>query len=168
MSVLTHSTLLTCDFVVYVIVKMIKKKDTRGTIRPPKVLLDYINEYLKSDEAKQLGFTTPSSFVEHLVRMFVQNNIHSPNIMELNPKLVKYDIKTDEIIFTTDSLSFSLIVQHTSKKENILICTRCNNPDCVYRNFVLEQRDFWDFLRDHNVSIKRQRKSKIRKLSSDR
>ena len=40
---------------------------------------------------------------------------------------------------------------------NILICNHCDNPDCLYRSHVLENKEFWEFLKTHGVKARRVR-----------
>jgi len=44
-----------------------------------------------------------------------------------------------------------------SSDGNILICDHCTNPDCIYRNYVLTHKEFWDFLKKNNCKPKRVR-----------
>lgn len=132
-------------------------KDDRGTIRPPKPLIDFLKDYIDTKEAKDLGFTTPSSVVEFLLRNFAVKNKHVRPMSSLQEQNVYVEEHPDEIIIKTNSEEVRLIVQHIATGENVLICTKCTERDCIFRNYVLLTGKYSSFLKNHGLKIKRKR-----------
>ena len=75
-----------------------------------------------------------------------------------HPKITKHKILQNSIKLEVKGKNQPIILDITSNHDgNILCCNHCDESDCYFRNFVLENEEFWDFLKKHAVKARRVR-----------
>lgn len=74
------------------------------------------------------------------------------------PRVIYFDIFKHAIELKVKNENKPIVLEVESSDDgNILICDHCANPNCEYRNYVLEHKEFWDFLKANNCKPKRVR-----------
>jgi len=80
------------------------------------------------------------------------------NIPNKHPKILKHKILQNSIKLEVKDEKQPIILDVEQNYDgNGLICNHCDEPDCYFRNYVLENEIFWDFLQRHNVKARRVR-----------
>lgn len=85
--------------------------------------------------------------------MLAEINNNSPK-----PKILKYKILQNTIKLDVKGEKDPVIldVEHNGG-DSILVCNHCDEPDCFFRDYVLQNEGFWEFLEKHNLRARRVR-----------
>ena len=74
-------------------------------------------------------------------------------------KVIDYEIYKHAIELKVKGEKKSIMLEVEPNADgNILKCDHCSNPNCEYRSYVLEHKEFWDFLKANNCKPRRVRK----------
>lgn len=88
-----------------------------------------------------------------------------PNLENNQPirkivRVIDFDIFKHSIELKVKDEKKSVILEVEPNSDgNILVCDHCANINCEYRNYVLEHKEFWDFLKANNCKPRRVRKN---------
>ena len=97
-------------------------------VRMRKRLIDKIEKFLKSDDAKQNGFTNIADFVDYAVR-------HKLDSIEL--KRFEHFNFHDNVVRVLDrDIGKRGDFVEVFKKNNHLYCSHCQQTDCVHIKFL--------------------------------
>ena len=98
----------------------------------------------------------------HVIFTMAQEELGMLAEMKVNetkkPKITKFKILNNSIKLDVRGQKQPVILDVTENHDgNILCCNHCDEADCHFRNYVLENEDFWDFLKKHDIGVRRVR-----------
>lgn len=116
-----------------------KKNSKHATVRIPKSLKDSLEKFLKSKQAKDMGFLHITDVVTDAVREFLKQKGHYP--------LPRFEVLNhDENGVKVIDRQLGRVVDVYIKPVGIK-CLECNSSDCVHVSYVLEQPDIQKLIR---------------------
>jgi len=125
--------------------------ENQASVTFPSKIIERLDKFLKTDTAKDMGYSSRPTVVVPLLREFLDKHI------PIEPKLEEgeislYDTYEDKIILT-DSIKGTVLV--IIDKNNKLQCYDCkkDSHNNRYVDFCLENDKLWKFLKSKNVKI---------------
>jgi len=110
-------------------------------------VLQKIDEYLKTDEAKSSGFTSRPDIIYESLRIFFKNR---NNKIQSQIKLVE---TIDNKIILNDSEVGTIIVEIDKDKKLQCYYDDIDSHDNRWIRFCLKNKDLWNFLKKRNVKL---------------
>ncbi|MBM3232513.1 hypothetical protein FJZ21_04030 [Candidatus Pacearchaeota archaeon] len=97
-------------------------------VRIPKGLLNNIKDFLESNQAKELGYTSASQVAVDAIREL---------LIQHNPQMRHFNIQ-DNIIRVVDIKIDNNLLIEIFHKNNLLRCSYCEKVDCEHIKFLWE------------------------------
>lgn len=129
--------------------------ETQASITFPSKIIERLDKFLKTDSAKDMGYSSRPTVVVPLLREFLDK--HLP----IEPKLEEGEISLydtyDNKIILTDSIKGTILV--IIDKNNKLQCYNCKEDphENRYVDYCLQNENLWKFLKSKKVKIFGQR-----------
>jgi len=126
------------------------KPSKHGTVRIPKDLVNAIEEFLRTDQAKKMGFLYITDIVTEGVREFLRNLGYYPT----RRRFEHYNAYEDRIsIIDNDAPKGKEWVDIWFTGDQAF-CDRCEESECEHIGFIIQSPELIDPLKEHGWSVK--------------
>jgi len=135
-----------------------KKSTGKNNVTLSKDVLNVIDIFLDSDYAKERGLKSRPQVILKALGDFFDKHERTIELAKQRKISVK-TIKKDSIILTDENFNDPILMDviDNDNGDRILVCRHHADPDCIHRNFCLQNPDLWSFLERSNVKIVRLR-----------
>ena len=124
----------------------------QGSVTLPIRIVQRLDEFLKSEKAKDMGYASRPTVVLPLLRGFLDE--HHPISAESTTSKIEIIGVLDHKIILQDSIAGAVIVDIDA--ENRLMCYSCKDEDPhdnKWVRFCLKEKSLWKELKKRGVSI---------------
>jgi len=126
--------------------------ENQASVTFPSKIIERLDKFLKTDKAKDMGYSSRPTVVVPLLREFLDK--HLP--FEEKQEAISLIGFTDNTIVLKEN-DTNLPVILSIGKDKILKCSLDNDPNCKHRNFCLQNETLWEFLKEHDTKVTRVR-----------
>jgi len=125
--------------------------ENQASITFPSGIIERLDKFLKSDKAKEMGYSSRPTVILPLLRGFLDENF--PITTEIIESEITVIDTYDKRILLNDSEKGTILVQ---VDENLkLQCFDCKDDphDNKYVRYILKNKDLWHFLKKNKVKV---------------
>jgi len=125
------------------------KPSRHATVRIPKEMVDTIEEFLKTDQARKMGFLHITDIATEAVREFLNDLGYYPS----RPRFQHYNVYEDRVTIIDNDAPKGKEWVDVWFRGDKPFCEYCQESDCDHIQFILEIPEVVQGLREHGWTL---------------